>query len=274
MRLEQWVKNVLICFPAFFGQGILNENIGIDLVWAIAGFSFIASAVYVINDLADIKSDREHPVKREKPIAKGELSKNGALTLMALLLGVGAIFLLQLGVQYLLYPAIYLVLNLAYSLFLKAIPIIDILCVSAGFLIRVLFGGQVSGDPISSWLALLIVLMAFFILITKRRNRKFNPATQSDFYARNRLEGIVIGASLLIFLSYAAYTVSPEVTEAFNSNYLWISIIPAILGLGRFTIRVLKTTEYMEPIRFILTDIIMIASLLLWSASLFLIIYG
>jgi 4-hydroxybenzoate polyprenyltransferase len=172
MRPKHYVKNGLILAPLVFsGQLLVGNNIVRALLATII-FSLVASAVYIINDIQDVKKDRKHPKKKNRPIASGAVSVRQAVTLLAVILVVVAVLaiVLSLNLVSIILLAVYLAINIGYSFGLKNIPIVDIAILAAGFVIRVLYGGDVVNIDVSNWLYLTVLAGAFYVSLGKRRN--------------------------------------------------------------------------------------------------------
>jgi decaprenyl-phosphate phosphoribosyltransferase len=168
MRPHQYVKNVLIFFPGFFGRQIGLE--GTDSLFllgrtflAFLGFCLIASTVYILNDYIDREDDRKHPSKRNRPLASGAVSPRGAFIQMALLLLLGAALFLLADPQALLLGGLYLLLNIAYTFRLKHIPILDLVIIASGFVLRLFVGASVGDIELSMWIILMAFLLALFL---------------------------------------------------------------------------------------------------------------
>ncbi|MCE2823166.1 MAG: UbiA prenyltransferase family protein [Saprospiraceae bacterium] len=176
IRVEHWVKNLFLFLPAFFGAR-LGEPLIFERTFAgFIAFSLIASSVYVLNDTVDAPHDRQHPDKRKRPVASGEVSRTQAMIIMGALLAAGAGVVAWLSPDALLYCAFYFVINIAYSLSLKHYAIIDISLISMGFILRVLAGGAVAGVEVSNWLQVLTFLLALILIERIGSNNIFYTA--------------------------------------------------------------------------------------------------
>lgn len=175
LRVKHYIKNILVFVPLAFA-GSLDISKLLFCFWGFISFSLISSCIYIVNDAKDIKKDQLHPKKKNRPIASGSISvKTGILiAVVCFVLSVGIIITIILcyRMKYtsLLWLLIYFVLNLFYSLGLKNIPIIDIIILMSGFLIRILFGAVLADTFVSSWLYLTVMSGAFYLALGKRRN--------------------------------------------------------------------------------------------------------
>ena len=176
MRPFHWVKNLLIFVPLFFNGRILSISKVWLLIVAFLAFSFIASSVYILNDVKDADKDRLHPKKRFRPIASGKVSKKQAVIFWIFLFTISILLMGLIGnivgsylVSFIL-PLIYLLMNLLYSNGLKNIPLVDVSIIAAGFVIRLYYGALVCGVTVSDVLLLTVISASFFLGFGKRRN--------------------------------------------------------------------------------------------------------
>ena len=149
LRIKHWLKNGLILLPLFFGKSIFNLNKIYSVLIAFIIFSFISSIVYIINDINDIHADRNHPKKKNRPLASGKVSIKNAILVLILLMILSISLIIYLynkttNIFIILIPLLYLILNILYSTKLKHIPIIDVAILVSGFVLRVYYGGIAS----------------------------------------------------------------------------------------------------------------------------------
>ena len=244
MRPEQWSKNALVGAAWFFARGdhtqTLPENAILRTGVGILLFCLMSSAVYLMNDLKDREFDRKHPRKKHRPIASGEVTTPQALGL-ALLLA-----LLSLGGAWVAAPALalvlagYLTLQVAYSFWLKNIHLLDVIVLSAGFVLRALAGAVALGVPASHWLLLSTFLLALFLALCKRRHEKSVLSLEAD-EARPSLRGID-GKTLdgfidviiaLNILTYTLYGLAPESVQKFGDRRMILTLPWVVYGLLR-----------------------------------------
>lgn len=192
MRPFHWVKNLLIFVPLFFNGRILSISKVWLLIVAFLAFSFIASSVYILNDVKDADKDRLHPKKRFRPIASGKVSKKQAVIFWIFLFTISILLMGLIGnivgsylVSFIL-PLIYLLMNLLYSNGLKNIPLVDVSIIAAGFVIRLYYGALVCGVTVSDVLLLTVISASFFLGFGKRRNElKKGTSTRKVLQAYN-----------------------------------------------------------------------------------------
>ena len=192
MRPFHWVKNLLIFVPLFFNGRILSISKVWLLIVAFLAFSFIASSVYILNDVKDADKDRLHPKKRFRPIASGKVSKKQAVIFWIFLFTISILLMGLIGnivgsylVSFIL-PLIYLLMNILYSNGLKNIPLVDLSIIAAGFVIRLYYGALVCGVTVSDALLLTVISASFFLGFGKRRNElKKGTSTRKVLQAYN-----------------------------------------------------------------------------------------
>lgn len=175
LRLKHWIKNFLIYIPLIFSKRLFTAgDITVIMLLGFISFGIISSVIYILNDIADKKKDAQHPIKCKRPIASGVVSISTAWFLVTLLGGAGislSVWVASCTSWWSLVVILaYLLLNIGYSTGLKRVPIIEIGILSSGFLLRILYGGYVSGVEVSDWLYLTVLSMSLYLGLGKRRN--------------------------------------------------------------------------------------------------------
>ncbi len=168
IRPVHWIKNILIFAPAFFGGKLFNKEIMFISSLSFLIFCFISSGIYVMNDIFDVRYDSIDPFKKDRPLVKGEISLRVASFLSVVLVSVGLFFSFKINLSFLIICAIYVMIQILYSLVLKNIVILDVFCVSFGYLLRILAGGEATNINVSGWLFMSTFLLALFISFGKR----------------------------------------------------------------------------------------------------------
>ena len=279
LRVHQWVKNTFLFAPAFFGAKILDPE-NLKLIPAFFVFSFISSAVYVINDYRDIEADKLHPVKKDRPLAAGTISKGVALALfgLMLLLGLGGAW--WISPIFLVIIVIYFLLNVGYSFGLKNTPILEIFIVSSGFLLRIIAGSVASNTPLSHWLIIMVFLLAMFLILAKRRDDLVMFLTTGTaerkaitHYNLDFINSCLTMLSAVIIVAYITYCVSPEVIERFHNEYLYGTTIFVIAGIMRYLKIAMMDNKSGSPVKTLYSDKFIIITMLSWITSFFVIIY-
>jgi decaprenyl-phosphate phosphoribosyltransferase len=284
IRVRQWVKNLFLFIPSFFaGHLFKTQELFLVFIGALA-FSFVASGVYVINDYRDRDVDRLHPKKKLRPLASGEVKPATAWVLMFVLIGSGLFIAATLNSVFFYLLAGYLVLNLGYSFGLKHIPILDLFIVSVGFLLRVYSGGAIAGLEITHWLSLMILLLALFLILAKRRddilinskikNGKVVIRKSTQNYNLTYINSCVTLISAVTVVAYIMYTVSPEVTERFQSDYVFITTIFVIAGIMRYLQIVFVEKNSGSPTSIFIKDKFILSTIAGWIITFYIIIYS
>ena len=171
LRVKHYIKNLLVFAPAFFGGVVFDINRLSMTVMGFVSFCLVSSAVYILNDIRDVEKDRKHPTKKFRPIASGKVKMPMAIGIMLSCLFLVCVLSAVIGkVEATILLGVYFGLNVAYSMGLKNIPIIDIVILASGFVIRVFYGGLVTNIEISRWLYLVVTVGSLYMGLGKRRN--------------------------------------------------------------------------------------------------------
>lgn len=279
LRPKQWIKNILIFSAVVFDRKLGYPDYLLATLKGVVLFSLLASAIYILNDLADIQADRQHPQKRNRPIASGALPKWAAWATAILLLV--AVFPLAywLSPAFAVLCGIYAVLNLSYSLKLKHIPLIDVLVLASFYVLRVAAGVTIiQVERFSPWLYLATIFVALFLGIGKRRAEML-LAQQTGNNHRKVLEGYtlpyidqLISIVLTItILTYSLYTFSaPNLPE----NHVTMLTIPFVIyGVFRYLYLIQVEGHGEAPEEIVLSDWPFLLNLVLWGGSILLIFY-
>ena len=241
LRVRQYVKNVFIFAPLFFAQELGKAELLLDAVVAFIAFSLAASGVYLLNDCLDIEQDRKHPSKKSRPIASGLISIRFAIALSALLFAAGGTLMALLSLQGAGILLTYVLLNVAYSLLLKHIAILDVAIIATGFVLRLFVGAAVTEIELSMWIVVITFLLALFMALAKRRNDVLlfvNTGTKTrkviDGYNLRFLDSAMAIMASVVIVSYILYTTSAEIIEKIHSNHLYLTALFVILGILRY----------------------------------------
>jgi 4-hydroxybenzoate polyprenyltransferase len=279
MRPRQWAKNVFIFAALVFDEQLTQRD---PLLRTVAGFvllCLISSAVYILNDIADVEADRQHPTKRNRPIAAGQLSIAAALVFAIALaaFSLAAGFALEPGFGWIV--ALYFVLNLLYSFWLKHTPIIDVMIIAAGFVLRVAAGvALIEVARFSPWLYVCTTLLALIIGFGKRRAEIILLADGAnvhrkvlDGYTIGFLDQLIVVVSASTIMAYSLYTFS---AVNLPSNHLMMLTIPFVIyGVFRYLYLIHVENAGGAPEELILTDRPLLATLVLWGLLAALILY-
>ena len=283
LRPQQWVKNLFVFLPLFFGGRILDGGAWSSSIQAFVSLCFAASGIYCLNDIVDLDEDRQHPHKRLRPLASGAISKQTAYLIMTACFFFSIVVLIPHGINWVLFATIitYILLQVSYCLWLKKTPIVDLICIAFGFVLRVVAGGVSSGIWVSEWIVMMTFMLTLFLATSKRRF-DIILKNKNDLTTRSSIEGysieflnIVVGiiASITI-VCYIMYTVSPSVTNRIGSNYLYITSFFVIASILRYIQQsVIKPDEGSDPTHILLHDHFIQLNLLLWMISFVIILY-
>jgi len=269
IRVKQWVKNLFLFIPSFFAGHLFETRELLMLAIGAFAFSLVASGVYVLNDYKDREADRLHPKKKFRPLASGEVKSSTAWIIMAILISTGLVIAAALNTIFFFLLAGYLILNIGYSFGLKHIPIVDLFIVALGFLIRIYSGGVIAGLPITHWLSLMVLLLALFLILAKRRDDiLINGKNKNGHVVRRSTKNYN-----LVYINIM-YTVSPEVTERFQSDYLFGTTIFVIAGMMRYLQIVFVEKKSGSPTNIFIRDKFILFTIAGWIISFYLIIYA
>ncbi|MBN2575266.1 MAG: decaprenyl-phosphate phosphoribosyltransferase [Deltaproteobacteria bacterium] len=280
-RPHQWVKNIFVVAPLVFARRIDDVEALLRTSVAVAGFCLISSAVYLINDLVDVEKDRIHPLKRLRPIASGALSVPAA-RVAALLLALNGLGLaLALGLVPAGVAAAYLVLNLAYSFWLKHVPFVDVASIAAGFILRVLAGASAIPVEPSGWLLVCTLLLACFLGFGKRAhelrasgNRGGDQRKVLDRYNPNVLRVLIHSLAVSTILAYAVYTQSHHAHSFFGTRRLILTVPFVLFGVYRFIWLLRGKVDAESPTDSMLSDAPFMINLLGYAVAIVAIIYA
>ena len=283
IRPHQWVKNLVVLLPVFFGGALLHiESVYAGLVTALC-FSFAASSIYCLNDIVDVDDDRRHPVKCHRPMASGAISIPQGYTLMFLMfiLSMLSTFLLrQSQLETASVILFYWLLNIAYCLKLKQYAIIDVCVVSFGFVLRILAGGYATSIHLSKWIVLMTFLLMLFLSFAKRRDDVVRMNETGHAPRQNTIrynltfinQAITITASVTL-VCYIMYTVSPETIQNFRTDYLYLTSVFVLVGLLRYIQIAVVDKRSGDPTKVMLHDRFMQFVVLAFGLAFLFIIY-
>jgi 4-hydroxybenzoate polyprenyltransferase len=266
LRPRQWTKNLLLFAGIVFAAKLGDPTRWVAAVAAFVAYCAASSAAYLVNDVRDAASDRRHPVKRSRPIARGELSPRTALVLAA------ALVLLALGLAAALGPAslacltAFVALQAAYSLGLKAFELVDVLAIAGLFVLRASAGAIAVDVGISDWLLLCTFLLALFLALGKRRAElgldgvHARPALDGYSVALvDQLLGIVAAATIAAYTGYAL--------AAHDTRWLVATVPLVVYGLFRYLLLLHRRGLGEEPETLLVEDLPLLVTVALWAAA-------
>ena len=267
MRPRQWTKNLLVFAGIVFAAEVGDWHRWVEACVCFAAYCAASSAAYLANDVRDAELDRQHPVKRLRPIARGELSERGALSLAFALVAGAIVLSALLGVWSLVLLLAFLCLQAAYSLGLKHVVLLDVATIAALFVIRAAAGAVAVDVHISPWLLVCTALLALFLALSKRRaeialvdSRATPGRPVLDGYSRDLVDRLVSVIAVATVLVYAAYTLT-----AGNSRWMAVTIPFVAFGIGRYVWLVRGRGAGEEPEEVLLRDLPLLGSIVVWT---------
>ena len=284
LRPLQWLKNTFVFAPIFFSNNLLKPEYFWPTLVVFASFCLVSSSIYCFNDLRDVEADRLHPKKCHRPIASGKVSIRGGYAMMVLCL-IGSFTLLPLA-QSVHTPYLYIILaaywlmNIGYCIRLKQIAILDVTIIAVGFVMRVLIGGIATDIWISHWLVMMTFLVTLFLAFTKRNDdyriyeqTGIKPRVSISGYNKTFInEATAIIASVTL-VCYIMYTMSPEVIERMDTQYVYLTSGWVLAGLLRYLQNMIVFGLSGSPTKSLVKDHFIQFCIFGWLASFFVIIY-
>ena len=279
-RVKQYIKNFFIFLPLFFSLNVLNIEKFTATFFTFVIFSLIASSIYIINDIVDVEQDKNHPVKKNRPIASGKIGPKTAL-FTSFILSICALFGAIVLNKYIFFIILfYYLMNVIYSLKLKNIGLVDVFIIAIGFVCRVLAGSVAINVIPTNWIVILTFLLALFLALAKRYDdvvnmkNKLVTRTNVEKYNTNFLIAAASMVASIVIVAYIMYTVSDEVIQRFSSHYIYITSIFVIFGILRYLQLVFVKNELNScPTEILYSDKYIIFSILFWLSSFVILIY-
>jgi len=259
---------------------ITDTELLLNAFLAFTAFSLTASAIYTLNDYHDIEEDREHPKKKNRPLASGDISKVQAIVIMIALAIAGFALMFYISLNAVAILAAYVIMNIAYSLSLKHVAILDVVIIAIGFVLRLFIGSAVTGIHLSMWIVIMTFLLALFMALAKRRDdvliyletgKKMRKVI--DGYNLQFLDAAMAIMASVVIVAYTIYTTSTEVVERFHSQYLYLTAIFVILGIMRYLQIAFVHLDSGTPTRIVLKDSFMQLTIAAWIISFVWILY-
>ena len=280
MRPKQWTKNIVLFAALIFSQNLFYGQNFLRVLEAFILFTLLSGSVYIFNDFIDIEKDRCHPKKSQRPLASGKLKPTNAIIAFIFIGTAVLVFSFLLNVPFGVVALSYIILQMAYTFSLKHLIILDVFCVAAGFVLRVLAGAVVIDVPVSTWFLVCTMLLALFLSFCKRRHELINLEGEAVNHRKSLKEYnpylldqmiAVVTASTLI--SYALYTMAPETTQKFGTTDLKYTIPLVLFGIFRYLYLIHQKNEGGNPESIILKDKPMILNICIFILMVTLILY-
>lgn len=272
LRPIQWIKNGFVLVGILFSQQFSDFPLLLQVLLATAAFCLASSCVYVFNDIVDCPNDLHHPKKKYRPLPSGQVTIPCA-AIVASLLGIIAIIIgMSASISVTTIIISYLALNVAYTLWLKHIVILDVFCIAAGFMLRILAGTIGVGIPPSKWLLLCSLMITLFLGFAKRRaeitaldDRKVDHRQVLRIYSAGLLDQFIAICATGVIICYSLYTMSPETIAIHNTENLIYTVPFVIYALFRYIFLLHSTDEGGDPTRDLLKDRQINFSVLGWA---------
>lgn len=277
MRIKHYLKNGLIFLPLIFNSQLFEIKPLLMTFYGFISFCLISSAVYVINDIKDVEKDRMHKIKKNRPIASGAISIKEAILLFIVLtissLCINIFIIKEFGSILLI--SLYLILNIMYSLGLKNIPIIDVVILVSGFVIRVIYGASITSIEISKWLYLTVMSGSFFMGFGKRRNEIIKQGNDSravlKYYTKDYLDKFMYACLVLTLMFYSLWSVDTSTTAKFGENMIYT--IPLVMIIFMKYCLDIEGNSYGDPVDVITSDKILMCMVGILAISMYILIY-
>ena len=289
LRVKQWTKNGFVLTPLLFSGLFIRTSAVIESLLAVAAFSLVASAVYIVNDLADLQADRQHPRKKHRPIASGRVSVAAGVVSAAICAAGGFSIGLMLGFPVAIVLAVYVALQIAYTAVLKHVAIIDAMAIAMGFILRVYAGAFSIQVPVSSWFLLTAFFLALYLALAKRKAElaaigpeKTSPTDTLATAAKSReavrphqrpvlrmysvrlLDQLLPLTLGLTVVSYSLYTVDPDTVTRLGTDRLIFTVPIVLYGMFRYLLLMNRDGSDDDPSAIFVTDRGMLLAVATW----------
>lgn len=279
LRPKQYIKNGFILAPLFFSGVITFEKIENTLL-AFLAFCCVASAVYIFNDSRDLEADKIHPKKKYRPLASGAISIKKAYGIALVLLFLATLLAYLSQPKILPVLALYLGINIVYSIRLKQLVIVDVSIIALGFLLRLFVGSISSSSELSFWIIIETYLLALFLALAKRRTdlvlhlEGITTRKNIEHYNIKFIDASLSILCALITIAYLMYCISPEVQIRYHSKFIYISGLFVLHGLLRYLKLALVDQTPLAPHTLVLKDRQLQLTLLSWVVFMSVLLYG
>lgn len=292
LRPAQWIKNLSLFAAVILNGQLFVSSSLVPTIFAFICFCLLSSSSYLVNDILDVEKDRQHPFKKNRPIARGDVPIPLAVFAAFTLLFVGLGLAMLIGTAFFYLSLVFIVLQYSYSFFLKKKAVMDIAGISLFFIFRAYAGEVASGYHLPIWIMLTVIFLSLFIASGKRRSELVNTGAKTrsalNGYGRNLLNFYTTMFAVCTLITYSMFTFYEEKVkfQGFIQEFLWenfpaaldrkwymLSIVPVIYGIMRYGQIIFEMQEGERPERIIATDIPLLLAVLSWGIMLVTIIY-
>lgn len=280
LRPKHWIKNVFLLAGLVFGKELLEIERLLTVVQGFVCFCGLSSAMYIFNDLWDIPADKQHPLKKDRPLAAGKIQPGPALALGVLLAAGMLGWAGQLGWRFAVVGLAYLVLNGAYTVWLKHQPIVDVIVISVGFVLRAVGGvALLEGVRLSPWLIICTFCLCLFLGFGKRRSELTELGEQAsafrkvhELYTKALLDHMLSVTSGITVVAFLMYTLHADTQKWIGNNYLMYTTPFVLYGIFRFSL-LIQSGKASGPVEVISKDRPFQITLFFWTLACLGIIY-
>ena len=281
IRVKHWLKNFLIFVPLFFSINLFNKELLLNSFIGFFIFCITSSIVYILNDIKDLEKDKKNPLKMKRPLASGKVSLKTATVIIAVLSILDIICTSYLYINdnnylIILIPLSYIIMNVLYSFGLKNIPILDVLIIALGFLLRIIYGGVVTGIMVSNWLYLIIIFGSFYLGYGKRKNELKNYGKSGrkvlDLYNVSFLEKNMYVCLALTIISYSLWTLDIVTINRIGNNYLFWTIPLIMIIFQEYSLNI-EGESSGDPVEVLLSSKRLLFMIFIYVIALFMVVY-
>jgi 4-hydroxybenzoate polyprenyltransferase len=280
MRPRQWLKNAFIFAGLIFSRNLSDVHLLVKVIVGFSLFCLAASSIYIFNDIKDMKKDKEHPEKCKRPIAMGLLQLKKAYAASAVLAIIALIGSFLVDLTFFAILSAYVAMNVAYSIKIKHIVILDVMCIAFGFVLRVIAGTALVDVRPSDWLIICTITLSLFLGFSKRRHEVIligheatNHRKVLTDYSITFLDQMIAVATACTVMSYALYTIEDETVAKFGTSNLVFTIPFVIYGIYRYLYLIHRKETGGNPTSTVLTDLPLFLNGILWLGVVIFIIY-
>ena len=292
LRPTQWIKNLNLFAAAILSGKVFEPITFIQSITAFFTFCFLSSSSYLINDLVDAKNDRLHPIKKNRPIARGDVSSETALFTASILFIVGLALAFSINITFFYISLLFIILQYFYSFVLKKKAVIDIIGIAFFFILRAFAGEIATGYHLPIWIMLTVIFLSLFIASGKRRSELSNIGKQSRLalggYGKSLLSFYITMFAVCTLISYAMFTFLAQPLQfdgrlhnfllenypsALDRKWYMLTLMPVIFGIMRYGQIIFELADGERPERIVTTDIPLIFSILIWGLMMMSILY-
>lgn len=280
MRPKHYIKNILIFVSLVFTQNLFNKALLSKALLGFVSFCLLTSVVYILNDINDVEADRNHKIKRNRPIASGVVSIPAAVILAIILFVLSFLlnFICSGSITATVILICYFIVNLGYSLGLKHVPFLDVVLLVSGFLLRVMYGAALIDSGISSWVYLAIIALSFYMALGKRRNEIKKNGTDGatrkvlSYYTYDFLDKFMYICLTLAIAFYSLWSADAQIMEKYGTNKL-VWTVPLVIVLIMKYSADIETDSYGDPVDVIMHDKVLIGLSIAYGLLLLGLIY-